>query len=139
MRLAVQAGFGTLLAGMLFGGIMIARGVIEVVSGSQQLAYTVATSLKPAHAILMHGVLLLPALAWLLSQTEPSEQTRLRVVRLATWTYIAVSAIISGLALFGITIVSPSTASVLCAGAISGLAITALTLGLLRTPAQPLP
>ncbi|MEU7747714.1 hypothetical protein [Nonomuraea sp. NPDC049158] len=130
-RLAVQAGFGTFLAAMAFGGIMIARGVVETLTGSQQLAYTVAGSLKPAHAILMHGVLLLPALAWLLSRTHPSEQTRLRVVRLAIWTYITVSAIVSTLALFDITIVSPSTASVLCAGAISGLAIGALTLGTL--------
>ncbi|MFG1962741.1 hypothetical protein [Nonomuraea sp. NPDC049028] len=134
MRLAVQAGFGTFLTAMAFGGIMIARGVFEALTGSQQLAYTVAGSLKPAHAILMHGVLLLPALAWLLSRTHPSEQTRLRVVRLAIWTYITVSAIISALALFGITIVSPSTASVLCAGAISGLAIGALTLGTLLRP-----
>lgn len=129
MRLAVQAGLGTFLAAMAFGGIMIARGVVEAMTGSQQLAYTVAGSLKPAHAILMHGVLLLPALAWLLSRTHPSEQTRLRVVRLAIWTYITVSAIVSALALFDITIVSPSTASVLCAGAISGLAIGALALG----------
>ncbi|MEU4231706.1 hypothetical protein AB0F17_46050 [Nonomuraea sp. NPDC026600] len=136
MRLAVQAGFGTFLAAMAFGGIMIARGVVEVITGSQQFAYTVAGSLKPAHAILMHGVLLLPALAWLLSRTQPSEQTRLRVVRLAIWTYITISAIVSGLALFGITIVSPSTASVLCAGAISGLAIGALTLGTLLPRTQ---
>ncbi|MEV1247358.1 hypothetical protein [Nonomuraea sp. NPDC049750] len=134
MRLAVQAGFGTFLAAMAFGGIMIARGVVEAMTGSQQLAYTVAGSLKSAHAILMHGVLLLPALAWLLSRTHPSEQTRLRVVRLAIETYITVSAIVSALALFGITIVSPSTASVLCAGAISGLAIVALTLGTLLRP-----
>ncbi|MFI7147635.1 hypothetical protein ACIBO2_22180 [Nonomuraea sp. NPDC050022] len=134
MRLAVQAGFGTFLAAMAFGGIMIARGVVEAMTGSQQLAYTVAGSLKSAHAILMHGVLLLPALAWLLSRTHPSEQTRLRVVRLAIGTYITVSAIVSALALFGITIVSPSTASVLCAGAISGLAIVALTLGTLLHP-----
>ncbi|WP_219471709.1 hypothetical protein [Nonomuraea rhizosphaerae] len=136
MRLALQAGFGTFLAAMIFGGIMIARGVIEVLSGSQQLAYTVAASLKPAHAILMHGILLLPALAWLLSRTEPSERARLRLLRLATWTYVTVSAIVSGMALFGVTIVSASTASVLCAGAISGLAITALALGLLR-PGRP--
>ncbi|MEU7858982.1 hypothetical protein [Nonomuraea sp. NPDC049141] len=136
MRLAVQAGFGTFLAAMAFGGIMIARGVVEVMAGSQQLAYTVAGSLKPAHAILMHGVLLLPALAWLLSRTQPSEQIRLRVVRLAIWIYITVSAIVSGLALFGITVVSPSTASVLCAGAISGLAIGALTLGTLLPRTQ---
>ncbi|MFI7126309.1 hypothetical protein ACIBQ1_11495 [Nonomuraea sp. NPDC050153] len=132
MRLAVRAGFATLLAAMAFGTVMIARGVIEVVTGNQQLAYTVATTLKPAHAIFMHGVLLLPALSWLLSRTLPSEDSRVRWVRLATWLYVAIATAVSALALAGITLVSPSTASVLCAGAISGLAITALTLSWLK-------
>jgi hypothetical protein len=132
MRLAVRAGFGTLLASMIFGGIMIARGVIEVMSGDQRLAYTVATSLKPAHAVLMHGVLLLPALAWLLARVQAAEHTRLHLVRLATWSYVAVSAIVSVLAVAGVTSVSPSTASVLCAGAVSGLAIGALALARLN-------
>lgn len=135
MRLAVRAGFATLLAAMAFGAVMIARGVIEVVTGNQQLAYTVAVTLKPAHAVFMHGVLLLPALAWLLSRTLPSEVLRLRLVHLATWTYIVFATAVSALALTGITLVSPSTASVLCAGAISGLAVAALVLGrLARRP-----
>jgi hypothetical protein len=135
MRLAVRAGFATLLAAMAFGAVMIARGVIEVVTGNQQLAYTVAVTLKPAHAVFMHGVLLLPALAWLLARILPSEDLRLRLVHLATWTYIVFATAVSALALTGITLVSPSTASVLCAGAISGLAIAALVLGrLARRP-----
>ncbi|TMR95496.1 hypothetical protein [Nonomuraea basaltis] len=129
MRLAVRAGFATLLAAMVFGAIMIARGVIEVVTGNQQLAYTVATTLKPAYAVFMHGVLLLPALAWLLARALPSEDLRLRLARLATWTYIAFATAVSALALAGVTLVSPSTASMLCAGAISGLGIAALALG----------
>jgi hypothetical protein len=128
-RLAVRAGFATLLASMVFGGIMIARGVVQVVTGNQQLAYTVATALKPAHAVLMHGVLLLPALSWLLSRALPSEELRLRAVRVATWSYVAVAAFVSGLAVGGVTVVGPSTASVLSAGAISGLAIVAIALG----------
>ncbi|MET7328722.1 hypothetical protein [Nonomuraea sp. NPDC005650] len=132
MRLAVRAGFATLLAAMAFGAVMIAQGVIEVVTGNQQLAYTVATTLKPAHAIFMHGVLLLPALSWLLSRTLPSEDSRVRWIRLATWLYVAIATAVSALALAGITLVSPSTASVLCAGAISGLAIAALTLSWLK-------
>ncbi|RSN08594.1 hypothetical protein DMB42_21570 [Nonomuraea sp. WAC 01424] len=128
-RLAVRAGFATLLASMVFGGVMIARGVVQVVTGNQQLAYTVATALKPAHAVLMHGVLLLPALSWLLSRTLPSEAARLRAVRLATWAYVAVDALLSALAVAGVAVVGPSTASVLSAGAISGLAIAAIVLG----------
>ncbi|NUR90117.1 MAG: hypothetical protein HOY71_39085 [Nonomuraea sp.] len=132
MRLAVRAGFGTLLAALAFGGVMIARGMIEVFSGNQELAYTVATSVKPAHAIFMHGVLLLPALASL----PLAESARHRLVRLATWLYVGISAVVSGLAVAGVTLVSPSVASILAAGAISGLGITALALRryTLRTP-----
>jgi hypothetical protein len=132
MRLAVRAGFATLLAAMVFGAVMIARGVVEVMTGNQQLAYTVAVTLKPAHAVFMHGVLLLPALAWLLARTPYAEDQRLRLVRLATWTYIVFAAAVSALALTGVTVVSPSTASMLCAGAISGLAIGVLALGRLK-------
>ncbi|MEW1838253.1 hypothetical protein AB0392_09885 [Nonomuraea angiospora] len=132
MRLAVRAGFATLLAAMAFGAVMIARGVVTVVTGDQQLAYTVATALKPAHAIFMHGVLLLPALSWLLSRTLPSESSRVRWIRLATWLYVATATAVSALALAGLEPVSPSTASVLCAGAVSGLAIASLVLGRLK-------
>ncbi|MEV0387654.1 hypothetical protein [Nonomuraea sp. NPDC050643] len=132
MRLAVRAGFATLLAAMVFGGIMIARGVVEVVTGDQRLAYTVATALKPAHAVFMHGVLLLPALAWLLTRTSHPEEARLRLVRLATWIYVTVATAVSALAVAGVTPVSPSTASILCAGAISGLAIAVLALGWIK-------
>ncbi|MEV4106793.1 hypothetical protein [Nonomuraea sp. NPDC049695] len=134
MRLAVRAGFATLLAAMAFGAVMIARGVLEVVTGNQQLAYTVATTLKPAHAVFMHGVLLLPALAWLLSRTLPAEATRLRWIRLATWIYVSVAVAVSALASAGITVVSPSIASLLCAAAISGLGVAALALGTLKAP-----
>lgn len=106
-RLAVRAGFATLLAAMAFGAVMIARGVVAVVTGDQQLAYTVATALKPAHAIFMHGVLLLPALSWLLSRTLPSEGSRVRWIRLATWLYVATATAVSALALAGIEPVSP--------------------------------
>ncbi|MEV4017037.1 hypothetical protein AB0J35_41745 [Nonomuraea angiospora] len=139
MRLAVRAGFATLLAAMAFGAVMIARGVVEVVTGDQQLAYTVATTLKPAHAIFMHGVLLLPALAWLLSRTLPSEASRVRWIRLATWLYVATATAVSALALAGIEPVSPSTASVLCAGAVSGLAIASLMLGRLKGSSRRAP
>ncbi|MGP3957581.1 hypothetical protein ACTWPT_16395 [Nonomuraea sp. 3N208] len=132
MRLAVRAGFATLLAAMAFGAVMIARGVVEVVTGNQQLAYTVAVTLKSAHAVFMHGVLLLPALAWLLARTPHPEDVRLCLVRLATWTYLVFAAAVSALALIGITFVSPSTASMLCAGAISGLALAVLALGRLK-------
>lgn len=130
MLLAVRAGFVTLLAAMAFGGVMIARGLISVFSGDQRLAYTLAGSLKPAHAVLMHGILLLPALAWLVARTHPDQQ--LQLVRLACGLYAAIAAVVSGLALADITVVSPSTASVLAAGAISSLGIGAIALRRIR-------
>ncbi|MGP4095844.1 hypothetical protein [Nonomuraea sp. KM90] len=136
MRSAVRAGFATLLVAVTFGGIMIARGVVEVMTGHQRLAYTVAVALKPAHAVFMHGVLLLPALAWLLAHTSLSEPQRLRMVRLATWTYVTSATAVSALAVAGLTPVSASTASVLCAGAISGLAIATLVLGRIQPAGQ---
>ncbi|MFB4279394.1 hypothetical protein ACBJ59_29185 [Nonomuraea sp. MTCD27] len=136
MRSAVRAGFATLLVAVTFGGIMIARGVVEVMTGHRRLAYTVAVALKPAHAVFMHGVLLLPALAWLLAHTSLSEPQRLRMVRLATWTYVTSATAVSALAVAGLTPVSASTASVLCAGAISGLAIATLVLGRIQPAGQ---
>lgn len=66
---------------------MIARGVVEVQTGHQQLAYHVAGALKPAHAVTMHAVLVLPAIAWLLTFTALAEARRVRVVALASAAY----------------------------------------------------
>lgn len=80
MRLALRVGFGSLMLSMLAGAAMIARGVVLVQQGHQQAAYHVIGALKPAHAVLMHAVLVLPALAWLLSLTALPEARRTRVV-----------------------------------------------------------
>ncbi|WP_327089519.1 hypothetical protein OIE66_02520 [Nonomuraea sp. NBC_01738] len=130
MRLAVRFGFAALLASMAFGGVMIARGMVEVLTGDPRVAYALAGSLKPAHAVLMHGVLLLPALAWALGD--------LRVVRLACWFYVGFAALVSGLAVAGITVVGPAAASVLAAGAVTGLGLAAAVAGrFLRRPGSP--
>ncbi|MFJ6672233.1 hypothetical protein ACIQMJ_14080 [Actinosynnema sp. NPDC091369] len=69
MRLAVRVGTTTLAVALAFGGLMIAeRG------GSWKLS----------HGVAMHGVLLLPALAWALSSTTWSEHKRTRTVALAS-------------------------------------------------------
>jgi len=83
MRLALRAGFVTLLIGLASGAAMIARGVTLVNTGHQQLAYQLGGFLKPVHGVSLHGVLVLPALAWLLGRTGWSEARRTRVVALA--------------------------------------------------------
>jgi len=63
MQLALRAGFATLLIGLASGAAMIARGVILVNTGHQQLAYQLGGFLKPLHAVSLHGVLVLPLIA----------------------------------------------------------------------------
>ncbi|WP_113700275.1 hypothetical protein [Nonomuraea lactucae] len=58
-------------------------------------------------------------------------------MRLATTAYAGIALLVSGLSLAGVTVVGPATASVLCAGTVSGLALGALTLRLERGGRQP--
>jgi hypothetical protein len=83
LRLAVRAGLVVLLVALATGAVMIARGVVEARGGDPQGAYTTAGSLKPLHAVAMHAILVLPALAWVLRFTRWPEAHRLRVVRIA--------------------------------------------------------
>jgi hypothetical protein len=87
MRLALRAGFVTLMIGLASGAAMIARGVAEVNGGHQQRAYEVVGFLKPLHGVSLHGVLVLPALAWLLSFTDWDEDRRTRAVALGVAGY----------------------------------------------------
>jgi hypothetical protein len=87
MRLALRAGFVTLLIGLASGAAMIARGVTLVNTGHQQAAYQAGGFLKLVHGVSLHGVLVLPALAWLLSLTGWSEARRTRAVAVATACY----------------------------------------------------
>jgi hypothetical protein len=87
MRLALRAGFATMLVGLATGAAMIARGVTLVNTGQQQLAYELGGFLKPVHAVSLHGVLVLPAVAWLLGRIGWSETRRTRAVALAVTLY----------------------------------------------------
>lgn len=79
MRLAVRAGFAFLLAGLAAGAAMIARGE-QLIRGEHRLqaAYDTAGYLKWFHAITLHAVLVLPALAWLLARTRRTPETHCR-------------------------------------------------------------
>jgi hypothetical protein len=87
MRFALRAGFATMLVGLGTGAAMIARGVTLVNTGHQQLAYEVGGFLKPVHGVSLHGVLVLPAVAWLVARTGWSETRRTRVVAVAAAFY----------------------------------------------------
>ncbi|MFE4720104.1 hypothetical protein ACFRLW_27510 [Streptomyces sp. NPDC056728] len=89
MRLALRWGFAILLVALASGAAMIARGVILTKTGHQEAAYHSTAPLKPLHGVSLHAVLVLPALAWLMSRTTWSERTRNGVMRGAVACYAA--------------------------------------------------
>ncbi|MGW0873963.1 hypothetical protein ACWD3Z_26175 [Streptomyces sp. NPDC002740] len=89
MALAVRSGFAILLVALASGAAMIARGVVLTRTGHQEAAYHSTASLKPLHGVSLHAVLVLPALAWLLSRTPWSESVRRRIVAAAVGCYVA--------------------------------------------------
>lgn len=101
-RLAIQAGFVALVGSQLIGGVMIGNGMRLVFGGDPQRAYATAGWLKPVHAALMHGILVLPLLAWLISRSEWDERTQSQAV----WT---------GIALYGLVLAGAAAVSVLSA------------------------
>jgi hypothetical protein len=93
MRLALRAGFASLLVALALGAYMLARGmVISRVGAGVDAAFS--GGIKPGHAATMHGVLVLPALAWLLSFTDRLETFRLAVVRVATSGYVLFAGVV---------------------------------------------
>ncbi|MGW2640331.1 hypothetical protein [Streptomyces sp. NPDC001348] len=89
MALAVRSGFAILLVALASGAAMIARGVVLTRTGHQEAAYHSTAPLKPLHGVSLHAVLVLPALAWLLSRTSWSERVRRRLVMTAVGCYAA--------------------------------------------------
>ena len=95
LRRAIQVGFVALCVAMATGATMIARGMMLVFAGNPAGAYATGGALKPTHAVTMHGILVLPLLAWLLSFVDWSERRRLRVVLLASTAYLVLAGAIA--------------------------------------------
>ncbi len=87
MSLALRAGFLLLLAGLVSGAAMIAVGTVAMRTGPAEHAYDVTGFLKGFHGVTLHGVLVLPALAWLLSRIDVTERSRVRAVLAAIGCY----------------------------------------------------
>ncbi|WP_239157563.1 hypothetical protein [Streptomyces sp. SID13726] len=88
MDLAVRSGFAILLVALASGAAMIARGVVLTRTGHQEAAYHSTAPLKPLHGVSLHAILVLPALAWLLSRTRWSETLRRRLLYAAIGCYV---------------------------------------------------
>jgi hypothetical protein len=65
LRLGIRLGLGALLVGLVIGGIMIGVGTTMARGGDPQGAYHGAGVFKLAHAVGLHGIAVLPGLAWL--------------------------------------------------------------------------
>ena len=122
MALAVRTGLVVLLVAFATGAVMVARGVVEARGGQAQLAYDTAGSLKPLHAVAMHVVLVLPALAWLLAHSSWTEARRLRLVWVAVVADAVLTAVVGYEAFAGIPPLTPP----LVLGALSAAALVVL-------------
>lgn len=94
MRLALRFGFVTLVVALGIGFAMINVGSAAARGPDPTLAYTSAGFLKPAHAVTMHAILVIPGLAWLVSFTRWSDSRQLRVVQLGAVGYLLLSAVV---------------------------------------------
>jgi hypothetical protein len=90
LRTAIRVGLVALVGAQLAGGVMIATGMRLVFGGNPQQAYATGGWLKPAHAALMHGILVLPLLAWLISRRDWDERTQARVMTAGVAVYVLV-------------------------------------------------
>lgn len=122
MRLAVRFGVVSLMVALVSGAIMIGRGVSLARGGEPQLAYLTAGGLKPLHAVAMHGILVLPGLAWMLGFSRWSARRQLSLVLAATVAYAALIAVVGIESFTGVSPLAAPPAETL----VSGLAVAAL-------------
>lgn len=133
MARAVRLGFDTLLGALAVGAAMIAAGMVLVYSGDQRGAYAAGGSLKLAHFAAMHGVAILPGLAWLGAFASWPEDRMQRVVALGSAGYLTaviaiVVALVTGAAMPPLAIIAwvaaaGGTAALLAAGALVLIAL----------------
>jgi len=95
VALAIRAGLGILLVAQGVGGWMIQHGTGLADEGVTQglTTFGVAGVMKVPHAVAMHAIQVLPALAWLLSFAAVGERRRLVLVQIATVGYVALVAV----------------------------------------------
>jgi hypothetical protein len=139
LRIAIRAGFVVLLGAQMVGAAMIAHGMLLVFRGDPQAAYATGGSLKLTHGTMMHGVLILPALAWLLSFSSWSERRRVSLVVVATCAYLILIGVVATSDFAGRSPLqlSPVIAALFMLGAISLVVTGVLTLvGVARAPAS---
>jgi hypothetical protein len=140
LRIAIRVGFIALVGSVVVGAFMIAKGMTLVFAGDTQAAYSTGGALKPTHAVMMHAILALPALAWLLSFANWTEQRRRRAVLLAAAGYIVSTGAVAVSNVAGIELrqLPPPASGLIAAGALVWLSIAlAAIAGVARAYRRP--
>jgi hypothetical protein len=140
MALAIRAGLLILLVAQAVGGWMIQHGLGLAEEGATDglTTFGAAGVMKVPHAVAIHGIQVLPALAWLLSFAALTEQRRLALVRVAVGGYLALVVVsvlqtAGGVAPFDVGALA--AALYLLGVVLLGMAVVAALLAL-RTPAR---
>jgi hypothetical protein len=140
MALAIRAGLLILLVAQVVGGWMIQHGLGLAEQGATDglTTFGAAGVMKVPHAVGIHGIQVLPALAWLLSFAALPEQRRVGLVRVAVVGYVALVVVsvlqtASGVAPFDVGVVAALL--YLVGIALLGIALVTAVLAL-RTPAR---
>jgi hypothetical protein len=140
MALAIRAGLLILLVAQAVGGWMIQHGLGLAEEGATDglTTFGAAGVMKVPHAVAIHGIQVLPALAWLLSFAALTEQRRLALVRVAVGGYLALVVVsvlqtAGGVAPFDVGVLA--AALYLLGVVLLGMALVAALLAL-RTPAR---
>jgi hypothetical protein len=113
MALAIRAGLLILLVAQGVGGWMIQHGLALAEQGATDglTTFGAAGVMKVPHAVAIHGIQVLPALAWLLSFAALPEPRRVGLVRVAILGYVALVVVsvlqtASGVAPFDVGVVA---------------------------------
>lgn len=138
MALAIRVGLVLLLVGQVLGGAIVANGTaIDRPPTEADLAvFGAAGAMKVPHAVALHAVQVLPALAGLASLTSMTERRRRSVVAVAAGGYaalVAASAVQTFTGRAPLALAWPGMA-LATVGVVALAAMWALTLARLRSP-----
>ena len=100
-RTAFRWGLAALVAAQVTGGVMIATGVRQVIRGAPEVAFATGGWLKPVHGVLMHGILVLPLFALLISRLDWDECAKTRAMNAGVMVYALVACLAVMVSFYG--------------------------------------
>lgn len=110
---AIRVGLILLVAGQVLGYLIVSNGTTQLMeqTGQAPNIFGVAGVMKMPHAIALHGIQILPFLAWILLFTTLSDSRRTQMVAIASGGYIGLVLVstwqtFSGLAPFDLNLIA---------------------------------